>query len=397
MNSDDLKSRAIAAIDAHAGALIELSLRIHAHPELAFEEVQASAWLREFLGGQGFDVTAGTGGLPTAFRAVAGRGSPVVAILAEYDALPGIGHGCGHNLIATAAAGAGIGVRAVIGETGGTVQVIGTPAEEVYGGKAAMIREGAFDGIDAAIMTHPGTHDAVYASALACAELKVEYHGREAHAAAQPERGINALEAMIIAFNAVNSLRQHMLGTARVHGVITDGGEAPNIVPGHSAASFLVRAADDAYLEELKQRVTGCFEAGAQATGATLQLTWNQNQYLSMDTNTVIAAAHRSNLLALGREMPERETPRPMGSTDMGNVSKIVPGIHPTIAIAPPDVNSHSPEFARYAASPSGQQAALDGAKALAMTAIDILTSVDLRAAMRAEFEHSRAQREASL
>jgi amidohydrolase len=397
VNPDELKSRAIAAIDAHAGALNELSLRIHAHPELAFEEVRASAWLREFLRGQGFEVTAGTGGLPTAFRAVAGSGSPVVAILAEYDALPGIGHGCGHNIIATAAAGAGIGVRAVIDETGGTVQVIGTPAEEVYGGKAAMIREGAFDGIDAAIMTHPGTRDAVFASALACAELKVEYHGREAHAAAQPERGINALEAMIIAFNAINSLRQHMLGTARVHGVITDGGEAPNIVPGHSAASFLVRAEDDAYLEELKQRVAGCFEAGAKATGATLQLTWNQNQYLSMDTNTVIAAAHRANLLALGREVPERETPRPMGSTDMGNVSKIVPGIHPTIAIAPPDVNSHSPEFARYAASPSGEQAVLDGAKALAMTAIDILTSADLRSAMRAEFEHSRAQREESL
>jgi amidohydrolase len=392
MDIGELKARAAAAIEAQAGALIDLSLRIHANPEVAFEETQAAAWLCDFLRGQRFDVTPGIAGLPTAFRAVAGSGSPAVAILAEYDALPGIGHGCGHNIIATAAAGAGAGVRAVIDELQGSVQVIGTPAEEVYGGKAIMIREGAFDGIDAAIMTHPGTRDAVFAMALACAELQVEYHGREAHAAAQPERGVNALEAMIIAYNAINSLRQHIRRTARVHGVITDGGEAPNIVPAHAAASFLVRAEDDAYLEELKRRVADCFEAGAKATGARLELRWNINQYSSMNTNTVIAAAHRRNLLAIGRELPENETPLPMGSTDMGNVSKIVPGIHPSISIAPPEINGHSPEFADYAASDLGKKAVIDGAKALAMTAIDILADADLRTAMRDEFERTRAQ-----
>jgi amidohydrolase len=385
-----LKSRALAAIDAHAAELIALSHRIHACPEIAYQEVQASGWLTDALRVQGFDVTPGIAGLPTAFRAVAGSGHPAVAILAEYDALPGIGHGCGHNIIATAALGAGIGVRAVIDQLEGSVQVIGTPAEEVYGGKVAMIREGAFDGLDAAIMTHPGTQDTVIAKALACAELTVEYHGREAHAAAQPERGINALEAMIIAFNSINSMRQHIRATARVHGVITDGGAAPNIVPGHSAASFLVRAEDDAYLEELKRRVIACFEAGATATGATLELRWNPNQYAAMNTNMAMAVAHRKNLAAVGRELPETEAPRPMGSTDMGNVSKLVPGIHPGIAIAPADVNGHSPAFAEYAASSSGDRAVIDGAKALAMTAIDILADADLRAAMRAEFERSR-------
>jgi amidohydrolase len=389
MTSDSLKERACAAIDAQADALIELSLRIHAHPEVAFEEKQASAWLGKFLGARGFGVTPGVGSLPTAFRAVAGDGSPAVAILAEYDALPGIGHGCGHNIIATAAVGAGLGVRAVIGDLAGSVQVIGTPAEEVYGGKAIMIREGAFTGIDAAIMTHPGTRDAVMVKALACAELTVEYHGREAHAAAQPERGINALEAMIIAFNGINSLRQHIRTTARVHGIITDGGEAPNIVPGHAAASFLVRAEDDTYLADLKRRVAGCFEAGASATGARLELRWNVNEYAAMNTNEAIARAHRANLATVGRDVPDAERPQGMGSTDMGNISRIMPAIHPLIAIAPPDVNSHSPAFAEYAASDSGKLATLDGAKALAMTAIDILTDAELRGAMREEFERS--------
>jgi amidohydrolase len=391
MDVADLKSRACAAIDADAERLISLSHRIHAHPEVAFKEFQAAEWLTGYLRDQKFDVTPGIAGLATAFRASAGAGSgPTVAILAEYDALPGIGHGCGHNIIATAAAGAGTGVRAVIDALAGSVQVIGTPAEEVYGGKVAMIREGAFEGVDAAIMTHPGTRDAVIAKALACAELRVEYYGREAHAAAQPERGINALEAMIIAYNAINALRQHIRRTARVHGVITDGGEAPNIVPGHSAASFLVRAEDDEYLEELKTRVAACFEAGATATGATLELTWNINQYAAMNTNAAIATACRRNFAAIGRDVPEDERPRPLGSTDMGNVSKVVPGIHPTIAIAPPEVNGHSPEFAAYAASEAGDRAVIDGAKALAMTAIAILADAGLRQRMREEFERSR-------
>jgi len=390
MNAGALKEQACAAIDARADELIGLSHRIHAHPELAFNERRACAWLTDLLAGTGFEISTGTGGLETAFRAVAGSGSPVVAILAEYDALPGIGHGCGHNIIASSAAGAGLGVRAVIDETGGTVQVIGTPAEEVYGGKVIMIRNGAFAGIDAALMTHPGVRDSVDAKALACAELTVEFFGREAHAAAQPERGINALEAMILSFNGINALRQHIHRGARIHGVITDGGQAPNIVPGHTAASFLVRAEDDEYLDDLRVRVAACFEAGATATGARLELRWNPNQYAAMHTNAALAEAHRRNLAGVGRPVPENDNPRPLGSTDMGNVSKIVPGIHPSIAIAPEGVNGHSPDFARYAASESGDRAVIDGAKALAMTAIDVLTDAALRERMREGFERSR-------
>ncbi|MEX2227609.1 MAG: M20 family metallopeptidase [Dehalococcoidia bacterium] len=389
MDANELKLRAMREVDAHADELVALSMRIHANPELAFHEVQASAWLADFLEKEHFEVTRGIAGLPTAFRAVAGEGRPTVAIIAEYDALPGIGHGCGHNIIATTAVGAGIAVRSVIDAFEGAVQVIGTPAEEVYGGKVPMIREGVFDGLDAAMMTHPATRDAVMAKALACAELKVEYFGVEAHAAAQPERGINALEAMIIAFNAINSLRQHMRRTARVHGVITHGGDAPNIVPGHSAASFLIRAEDDEYLEELKTRVKACFEAGAQATGSRLELTWNPNQYAAMNTNRAIAEAHRRNLEAIGRNVPVDDNPRPLGSTDMGNVSKVCPSIHPAIAIAPLEINGHSPQFAEYAASDAGKQAVIDGAKALAMTAIDIFTDASLRLAMREEFERA--------
>jgi amidohydrolase len=399
MDAAALKTRAIAEIDAHADHLLDLSHRIHANPETAYHEVRACAWIAELMTRHGFEVETGIAKLQTAMRASSGSGRPAVAVLAEYDALPVIGHGCGHNIIAATAVGAAVGVKAVIGDTGGQIQMIGTPAEEIYGGKVAMIREGAFDGLDAAIMTHPGGRDVVFAKALACAEVKVEYFGQEAHAAAQPERGVNALEAMIIAFNSINSMRQHIRRSARIHGVITDGGQAPNIVPGYSAGSFMVRSEDDAYLEEMKSRAVDCFEAGARATGARLALTWNENQYAAMNTNTVIAEAHRKNLIAIGRKLPEHEDPLPLGSTDMGNVSRIVPAIHPGIAIAPLDVNGHSPQFCEYAASPAGDKACIDGAKALAMTAIDILTDAVLREAMRAEFEqlqHTLAGADAS-
>ncbi len=393
MDLEPLKARAVATVDACGDELIELSLRIHAHPEIAFEESQACGWLTTWLAGRGLSTTTGIAGLPTAFRASAGAGRPAVAIVAEYDALPGVGHGCGHNIIATTAVGAGAAVRDVIDDLPGSVHVIGTPAEEVYGGKAIMIRAGAFEGLDAAMMTHPGSRDSVFAKALACAEVKVEYFGREAHASAQPERGINALEALIIAYNSVNSLRQHIRRSARIHGVITHGGDAPNIVPGHTAASFMVRAEDDDYLEELKGRVEDCFAAGARATGARLELTWNENQYSAMRTNGALAEAHRRNLAVIGRDVPADDVPRPLGSTDMGNVSRIVPSIHPSIAIAPVDVNGHSPEFAKYAASDSGKRAVIDGAKALAMTAIDVLGDAALREAMRLEFEGSTHER----
>ena len=381
-----LKDRVTAKVEALREELIELSLRIHAHPELAFQEEQASAWLADYLESHGCRVVRGICDLPTAFRAERGEGAPRVALLAEYDALAAIGHGCGHNIIATSSVAAGIASSVVVEETGGTIVVIGTPAEEVYGGKVLMARRGAFDELDAAMLCHPGSRNAVYAHALACAELQVEYFGKEAHASSRPEAGVNALDALIFAFNGIAALRQHLRGSARIHGIITDGGQAPNIVPGHAAGGFLVRAADEEYLEELKVRVIACLEAGALATGARMEFRWGEAQYAAMRTNSPLAEAYRSNLAAVGREVTDDQSRRSMGSTDMGNVSTLLPAIHPTIAIAPREVSAHSPEFARWAASEDGHRGLLDAAKALAMTAVDVLVVAELRQQMQEAF-----------
>ena len=385
-----LNDRIDAEVEKLRDELIDLSLRIHASPETAFEEKQAAAWLTEWLEGHGFRVERGICDLPTAFRAEAGAGDVRVALLAEYDALPSIGHGCGHNIIATSSAGAGVAAAAAAQEIGGTVVVIGTPAEEVYGGKALMAQRGAFEGLTAAMLSHPGSRNAAYARALACAALDIEYFGREAHAAARPEAGVNALDAMLSAFHAIAALRQHIRSSARVHGVITDGGEAPNIVPGHSAATFLVRAEDDEYLEELKPRVIDCFEAGAQASGARLEYRWGEAQYAAMRTNGPLADVYREQLTALGREVADDTARRPMGSTDMGNVSALVPAIHPSIAIAPSEISAHSPAFATCAASEDGHRGLIDAAKALARTTVRVLTDGELRQRMQEAFESER-------
>lgn len=387
MDDDRERLKALAAeeVDAHRRELIDLSLRIHANPETGLKERKASVWLCEYLEGQGFQVERGICGLPTAFRAVAGSGEPRVAFLAEYDALPDIGHACGHNIIATSAVAAGLGARAALDSTGGSVVVIGTPAEETLGGKILMARQGAFDGLDAAMLTHPGSRDTVYSRALAAVSLSVEYTGRESHAAARPEAGINALDALVLAYQAINTLRQHVRHSARVNGIITDGGRAANVVPDHSAAEFIVRAEDDAYLEELKSKVVACLEAGALASGARVDYRWSESQYAAMRTNRALAKAHRANLATLGRETPEWAG-RAFGSTDMGNVSAVVPAIHPTIAVAPPEVSVHTREFAACAASEEGHRGLLDAAKAMALTAIDVLIDPDLRRRMKEEF-----------
>jgi amidohydrolase len=385
IDKERLKAHAAGEVEAHRQELIDLSLRIHDNPETGLQEEKASAWLCECLERHRFQVERGICGLSTAFRATAGSGEPRIAFLAEYDALPDIGHACGHNIIGTAAVAAGLGTRAVLDSTGGSVVVIGTPAEEIVGGKVIMARQGAFADLNAAMLTHPGSRDAVRSWALACASLEVEYFGRGAHAAARPEAGINALDALILAYNSIGALRQHIRHSARIHGVITDGGRAANVVPDHSAASFLVRAEDDAYLEELKAKVIACFEAGARASGARLEYRWSENQFAAMRTNGPLAEAHKANLATLGRQT-RKETRRALGSTDMGNVSSLLPAIHPTIAVAPTEVSVHSRDFAACAASEEGHRGLLDAAKAMAMTAIDILTEPDLRRRMQEEF-----------
>ena len=384
---DDLKKRAVDEIEAYRDQLIELSLRIHANPETAFREAKAAGWLTGYLEAKGFAVERGICQIGTAFRASYGSGRPRVAFLAEYDALAGIGHGCGHNIIATASLGAAIATKAIVPEVGGTVLVIGTPAEEAAGGKVFMVNRGAFDDLDVAMLVHPGNRDVAVTYALACLELGVEYFGRAAHAAARPEAGINALDALVIAYNGVSALRQHIRDSARIHGIITDGGQAVNVVPEHAAGTFLIRAEDDAYLEELKEKVLACFRAGAEATGARLEYRWGEEaRYRAMRSNRALAEAYRRNMETLGRQVQERDSGRSLGSTDMGNVSALVPAIHPTVAIAPPDVPIHTPEFREVAASEAGHRGLLDAAKAMAMTAVDVLLDADLRRRIEEEF-----------
>jgi amidohydrolase len=385
---EQLKRDACACVDAAARDLNDLSLRIHGAPELKFEEHRAVAWLAEFLEQRGYAVERGAYGLTTAFAARIGNGSPRIAILCEYDALPGIGHACGHNIIAAAGAGAAVALGERISEVGGSVVVLGTPAEEGGGGKILMAAKGAFAGVDAAMMVHPASADLSEMHVLAVSQIAVEYFGRAAHASAFPHRGINALDALVTAYVAIAQLRQHIRATERIHGIFTDGGQAPNIVPERAAGLFYVRAATEAHLKRLKERVVACLQAGATATGARLELRTVGEDYADMLSNQPLAEAYAANLEQLGRQvLRARDIPVEVaGSTDMGNVSKIVPSIHPMIAASPPGVALHSADFARWAGSEYGQRAVIDGAKGLAMTALDVLCTPALRTAVTRAF-----------
>jgi len=384
------KVSVIAEIDARRQQLSELSLKIHSNPELGFKEVQAATWLTDYLEENNFSVERGICELPTAFRASYGRGKPAIAILAEYDALPELGHACGHNLISTCAIAAGVASRQAIDQFGGSILVIGTPAEEIYGGKIIMAERGAFDNLDIAMMVHPETYNAATTHALACQILEVEFFGKAAHAAASPEAGINALEAMLQSFTAINSLRQHIKSTARIHGIITDGGQAANIVPNHSAGTFIVRAEDDAYLDELRQRVINCFAGAATASGARLEYSWGKARYASLRNNMVLAQLFQQNLTSLGRQVKLDDPSNAFGSTDMGNVSQLVPAIHASVAIAPREVAVHSSRFAEAAASEAGIRGLLDAAKALALTVVDLVTNPETVREAKEEFQQAK-------
>lgn len=385
-----LKAEVVGSVEAQRDQLGELSRVIHDTPELGYHEVMAANLLRQYLEKSSFAVEPGICDLPTAFRASFGKGKPAVAFVAEYDALPDIGHACGHNLIATIAVGAAVASRCAVEQLGGSVLVIGTPAEELYGGKVIMVRRGAFDNLDAALILHPDTVDLATTRALACQGLEVEFFGKAAHAAARPEAGVNALEAMIQSFNGINGLRQHIKSTARIHGIITDGGKAANVVPAHSAGAFLVRAADDSYLDELKERVLSCFVGAATATGARLEYRWDDVRYATMRNNLTLARLFVKNMESLGRKVVFAEPGGGFGSTDMGNVSQVVPSIHPFVSIAGRDVMIHTPEFAAAAAAENGMIGMLDGAKALAMMAVDLLADPEALVRVRQEFERRK-------
>jgi amidohydrolase len=370
MTGIDMKAKARARLEEFRDTLIDLSHRIHANPELAFQEYKASAWLVETLSQAGLAVESGVYDLPTAFSGQAGSGSLHVAVCAEYDCLPEIGHACGHNIIATAAAGAAIALAAVADEVGITVRIIGTPAEEGGGGKILLLERGAFDGVHAAMMVHPSPVDILEPPVIASQGFDIHYTGKEAHASSFPDRGINAADALTVAQVAIGLLRQSIGPRDRVHGIITKGGDAPNVIPAHTSARYAIRASRVERLEELRAKVYRCFEAGAVATGAKLEIAERGRPYAQMQADPDLSTAYRSNVEALGRTFVDPGSRA--GSTDMGNVSLVMPAIQPSIGINSLPALNHQPEFAAHCVTAEADKAVIDGALAMACTAIDV-------------------------
>ena len=382
---DDPRSAVDAGVAREADRLIALSHAVHGDAELAFEEHHSSDRLVTALSAAGLDVQTGVAGLDTAFVATAGSGPLTLAICAEYDALPGIGHACGHNVIAAAAVGAAVALAPLVDELGLTLKVMGTPAEEGGGGKILMLDAGVFDGVHAAMMVHPAPDESLIFPCLAVEHLSVAYRGREAHASAYPQLGINAADALTVAQVSIGLLRQHLEPTHRVHGIVTDGGDAPNIVPGRTRGAWYVRASTLDQLAELSPRVRACFEAGAVATGCEVEVELAGPPYSEFLTDMPLLGAYEREASAIGRVFPTGEAQRPLsGSTDMANVSLQIPTIHPLLGIETKGAVNHQPEFTAAAAGASADRAVLDGAMAMARTAVAVASDPDARARLLA-------------
>jgi amidohydrolase len=372
-NTTPNKATAQEAFGQVEDELRDLSRWMYENPELGFEEFEASERISAFLGRNGFDVTYPSHGLDTAFEATAGISGPRVVICCEYDALPEVGHACGHNIIATAAAGAGVAMAGLAEELGIRVTVLGTPAEEGGGGKVDLINAGAFEDAAASMMVHPGPYDELDPFFQACQHFEVEFFGKESHAAFAPEEGINALDAFVQAYVNVSTLRQAMVDDDRVHCMVTHGGDAVNVVPARTRSLWLVRSGSVERLAELIPKVKACFEGAATATGCTLSWTETDHPYDSMRNNDVMTGLYAANSEAIGRPMPTHaEQGGGSGSSDMGNVSQVVPSIHPMLGIDCGDAVNHQPEFADHTITPGGMQALRDGALGMAYTIIDM-------------------------
>ncbi|HET8984916.1 MAG TPA: M20 family metallopeptidase [Trueperaceae bacterium] len=374
-------------------ALLELSHRIHANPEIRFEEVKASGWLTHELESRGFTVERGVAGLPTAFRAVKrGKpGGPTIAVLCEYDALPGIGHACGHNVIATMGAGAGYALAPLMDEISGTLVVMGTPAEEGGGGKVIMLREGAFDGVDAAMMIHPFHVNQANMPTLASTKWDVTYHGIPAHAAMAPHLGVNALDAIRLALAGVDAMRQQLRQDVRLHTIITHGGDAANIIPERASMLSVARAADAGYLfDVLVPRMRAIFEGAALMTGARLEITDSSGAYLEMAVNRPLEDAFERHVTRRGRPFVTYDPNERTGSTDMGNVSQALPGLHGMLAIDDTAL-PHTDAFREAALSARGDATVIDGASIMAGITAELFLDADLLATARAAFAAQRA------
>ena len=379
----DVKDAMAGTVIAARDQLTGLSHRLHAHPEVAWTEERAAAWVAAELAGAGFDVEANACGLPTAFIARSGTGPLHIGICAEYDALPALGHACGHNIIAAAAVGTGLALAAAADDLGLTVTVFGTPAEEGGGGKVYMLERGAFEGVHAAMMVHPGPVDVAEARPFAVSHMLVRYRGQATHAAAYPEQGINAADAFTVAQVAIGLLRQQLLPSTRVHGIVTHGGDAPNAIPDRTEGRWYVRAETLDELAGLEPRVRRCFEAGALATGCELEIEAEAPPYAEFRNDPDLLPLYRANAERLGRQFLGTGPDGAAGgdaasasrmnraSTDMGNVSLVVPAIHPYIGIGSLPAVNHQKEFAAHCVTPVADQALIDGAIGLAWTAAD--------------------------
>jgi amidohydrolase len=393
-SQDFLKVQAQQAAESQRELLLHLSHTIHANPELAFKEYKAAALLTDTLEQHGFTVERGSGGLETAFTATYQKrpGGPTIALLCEYDALPEIGHACGHNIIGTVPIGVGLILRPWLEEFAGTLKIIGTPAEENGGGKIKMLRAGVFDGVDVAMMVHPSTRHMTLRGSLAFHSLTCEFFGKAAHAASAPHQGINALDAIIMTFNNINALRQHVREDVRIHGIITDGGVAANIIPDYTRARFIVRAQEVGHLDVVTDKVINCARGAALATGAEVKIDRRQG-YANMVPNQVLAEVYADNLQDMGVTVEVPDPREPMGSTDMGNVSQAIPSIHPYVAIAPRGVAGHSVEMRQAACSPQGDAGLLLSVKAMAMTVIDLFAQPELVTRAQEEFRRTVASK----
>ena len=378
MNTPEPTATARASLEAAYPGLVEFSHRIHAAPEVGYEETLASGWLAEALEAGGFAVERGVYGMPTALVGSIGSGSLHIAICAEYDALPMIGHACGHNIICAASLGAGLALTSIVDALDLRVSVLGTPAEEGGGGKIAFVEQGYFDDVHAAMMVHPfpGPGDRARPPVIAVRQLDVVYRGQEAHASAYPHLGINAADALVVAQTAIALLRQQLKPTDRVHGIVTKGGDAPNIIPAETKAEFMVRAPTRERMAEVVALVRRCFEAGALATGTTLELV-EEVAYDDMRHDEQLSAIYQRNAESIGRTFDETEgTPY---STDMGNVSHVVPAIHPDIGIDSGDAVNHQAEFAAACVNPSADQAIFDAALSMVLTTIELASDENVR------------------
>ncbi|MED3869665.1 M20 family metallopeptidase [Priestia megaterium] len=371
----------------------EVSKYIGQNPELGHEEFKACKALTDVLKEQGFTVEIGTCDLPTAFTAVydSQKPGPSIGFMAEYDALPDLGHACGHNLIGTMSIAAGIGLSKAVAETGGKVYVYGTPAEETRGGKVTMAEQGIFNHLDVAMMVHPYYCHQKSGRSLAMDAIQFEFFGKSAHAAAAPHEGINALDGVLQTFNSINALRQHVKPDVRIHGVITEGGKAANVVPDYAVAQFYVRASTRAYVDEVTEKVKACANGAALATGTKLKISNYEFSYDDMQTNQTLSDVYTNNLISLGvSEQSITEDQGDHGSLDMGNVSQVVPAIHPYIQICDDYFVCHTHEFREAALSEQGREAMILGAQTMALTGYDVLTNQTLFQKIKEEFNATK-------